>query len=247
MGKSVSAYFLAAFVLELIQHPEAFGSQGKSDFRNAAIFRDKASKFHPLNGQVDDDEDVQTTDADGRFKLPRGRGGRLLLTGGIDIRTGLANGFSVVASPASVRNIGTLTALWQALLDRKVKAVSAKKRLGFTEKVTVSQYQAGLVLDSTAGNKPIAKLARQQGYLLQLIRTLATRTESTSHQPLTLSPSAENFKVVVARWLKIMRLLGVVFRLLGRVFVVDGWVRVEVNRLDSLPIAGVAAPALRVP
>ena len=144
----------------------------KTDYKSATVFRDLA----PYNGRVDAEEaPAEVTDSDGRCKVPKAKKGKkskLTLIGGIDIKSGLPNPLSRLIAPPNAKSIGTLTALWQALLDRKLAASKAKKGLGLKANESINRYQAGSITNVSKPVRRLSRVATQQTTLLRFLKSL---------------------------------------------------------------------------
>lgn len=166
--------FRRAFVLAtlLVGLAAPFGAlQAKlfaSNVRDGTAFRDRIK-----NGQVDAGEKSALTGADGSFKLPNGKG-RVYLQGGFDILTGLPNN-QLLTTPPVARSVGTLTALWQALLDRKQPGAKIKKMLNVKGNVTLVNYVAKPINQVKPKSKAEVLIKRnaQQQTLVQFLKGLA--------------------------------------------------------------------------
>jgi hypothetical protein len=105
-------------------------------YRGAVVFRDANA-----NGNLDQDEPPFVTGDDGGFDAPSGKG-RFVLKEGTDINSGAPNPYKLLSSPPKTGGVGTITSLWQALLDRGEKVKTIKKNLGFPLNFTLKKYKA---------------------------------------------------------------------------------------------------------
>ena len=137
-----------------------------SYYRDATVFRDKIR-----NGVLDQGETHVTTESDGSFFPPTGKG-RLYLEGGSHIVTGQQNTRRFTA-PAPARGIGTLTSLWQTLLDKKRNNAQAKRLLGVPKKASVADFSAVAIETTTPPKKAaLVKASAKYDTLSQFLRSL---------------------------------------------------------------------------
>lgn len=137
-----------------------------SRYRGAEAFRDDNA-----NGVPDPGENLVYTDEKGRFDPPLGSG-RLMLRGGIDIGTGKTNGF-VFAAPPKARGVGTITSLWQALLDRGKSESEVKRSLNLSPTADIADYDPSADPKTVGGNRAeLSKKEAQQDVLAQFVNAL---------------------------------------------------------------------------
>lgn len=142
---ALSLSWLASPAFAAARPPAVFTSY----FAGATVFRDGNG-----NARLDGREPSVTTAADGSFTPPKG-GGRLYLQGGADIQTGKPNTL-LLSAPPKAAAIGTITSLWQALLDRKQKQARIDALLGVPAGASLIDFAA----------VPQAKAAPKQAALL---------------------------------------------------------------------------------
>jgi len=141
----------------------------------ATAFRD--SKIR--NGSPDPGEPTTETGEDGNFQMAKGKG-RLYLTGGTDIRTGQPNRTLLTTPPAS-KGLGTLSALWQALLDRGKKPKQIRVLLNVPAKISLADNAAVPVAGRNGVQKPrlktqtLVKKDAQHNTLVQFLKSLVRR------------------------------------------------------------------------
>lgn len=160
-----------------------------SDYAGATVFRDQ-----DLNGIAGEGEPTTLTEPDGRFPLAPVRGrGRLSLTGGIDIATQRPN-TGVLTAPNKARAINTLSALWQALLNRGKPAIRIRKLLFVPRTATVGQI-AAVPLSKTRPKtraEALVKRNAQQKTLVQFLTSLTRAAQTpTARQSLQATASTE--------------------------------------------------------
>ena len=162
---------LSTFVPVWAECPVTASSPAKklfsSYYRAAEVFRDKMPNHAP-----DASEKCVTTDAQGRLMPPSGKG-RLYLRGGIHVETGQPNNLILSAAP-SARAIGILTALWQALLDRKLSDGKVRKLLFLPPKTTLANFAAMPVQQIASGAKTEKLVVKnaQQETLVRFLKSL---------------------------------------------------------------------------
>jgi hypothetical protein len=168
--RSLPALFgLGALLLAVALPPEAaWAKQFSSTISGGTAFRDKNK-----DGLPSADEKTALTDADGSFKLPNGKG-RVFLRGGIDIETGLPNS-QLLTTPPAAKAVGTLSALWQALLDRKQPGAKIKKMVNVKGNVTVVNFVAKRFNQIKPKSKAetLVKRNAQQQTVVQFLKSLA--------------------------------------------------------------------------
>jgi Tol biopolymer transport system component len=104
--------------------PCAAASLGTSNYKEATVFRDKNS-----NGVLDPAEKRVTTQSDGRFRIPKGKG-TLVLQHGTNIITGEDNTFFFTA-PSTSKGIGFVSTLWQSMLRQGLKVKKIQELSSF--------------------------------------------------------------------------------------------------------------------
>lgn len=171
-GRRLAVCALALCALAM-GNAEAARVKYSSYIKEGTVFRD-ANR----NGEADDP--IQTTTGeDGSFEIGKGKG-RLYLMGGTDIRTGKANTILLTA-PNSTRAIGTLSSLWQALLDRSKKNKTIRIMLNVPAKVSLADYTAAPIAGGGDKPKPKAKAQAlikrdsQNETLVQFLKALAKK------------------------------------------------------------------------
>ncbi|MBS1214990.1 MAG: type secretion C-terminal target protein [Proteobacteria bacterium] len=141
--------------------PRTFASY----YRDATVFRDRKR-----NQVFDPGERYSVTGADGRFDPPKGNG-RLYLIGGTRIDTGEINTLTLTAPPQA-RAISTLTALWQALLDKRQSQAKITKMLGLARHTKVLDFQVALADDLGSASPKKKKIVRADAQNDTLVRFL---------------------------------------------------------------------------
>lgn len=163
-----------------------------SYYRGATVFRDKNS-----NRQLDEGKEKRTavrSNADGSFVAPRGRG-RLCLIEGTHIDTGERNTLTLTAPPQA-RALGTLTSLWQALLERRQSQSKIKKQLGLSQKYALADFRAIPVSGAKAKQKSLIQADAKLDTLVRFLRSLTLGAANPSAKAATGSdqPSFSEIK-----------------------------------------------------
>jgi hypothetical protein len=138
-------------------------------YAQATVFRDNNG-----NGRQDRKERSATTDDRGGFSLAKGKG-PLYLQGGTDLATGQPNAI-LLKAPAPSRAVGTVTAVWQALLDRGQSNRKIKRLLGLPNTAKVADFTALPAADATSAtsqNQTLLVKDRQQSTLVRFVKGLA--------------------------------------------------------------------------
>ncbi|NJD08349.1 MAG: hypothetical protein FIA97_17905, partial [Methylococcaceae bacterium] len=165
----VSLHALALTVVFLavgIPSGNAWAKKFTSTIREGTAFRDRVK-----NGQPDDGEKRTTTATAGSFSLANGKG-RVYLRGGFDVQTGLPN-TQLLTTPPGTKAIGSLTALWQALRDRKQPVAKVKKMLNLKGGVTAVNYVAKPIETVKPKIKGLIKRNAQHQTFVQFLKSLA--------------------------------------------------------------------------
>lgn len=152
---------LLTLSLDAMAAPKLFTSH----YRDALVFRDRNGDSH-----FDGGEPSTGTSASGTFTPPRGRG-RLYLQGGFNVATGEPNTLLLTA-PRAARAIGTLTSLWQALLDRNQTDLKIKKLLGL-KAAAVAKVSAAPLEQGSPKAQNLARKDAQHDTLAQFVGGLA--------------------------------------------------------------------------
>ena len=165
---AVRALLAAILCLLWLDEAQSAPKRFTSYYGGATVFRDKN-----FNGAPDPDENSITTAANGRFVPPRGKG-PLTLIGGRHIKTNQENRLRLVAPPRA-RGIGTLTTLWQALLDRKLNQRRVKNVLRVPAGVTLVDFSVKQVNKKNAKTETSKLLKRdaQHDTLVQFLKGLS--------------------------------------------------------------------------
>jgi len=191
--KSVPTFSLAllAALLELAAPAEAAKSiRFSSQYGDATVFRDKVRNGVP---NVPPELSCTTDSVTGSCDLPRGKG-RVYLTGGKNLRTGADND-QLLTAPPSALAVGTLSSLWQSLLDRKQKPRKIRIFLNVPAKVTLADFTLGPLAETK--NKPktlqLQKKDGQQHVLVSFLKTLVKPRNSAGLRNYRPQAGKKNF------------------------------------------------------
>ena len=138
-----------------------------SYYKGATVFRDQI----PNGVQDEAEKPGSVTNEDGSFFPPKGKG-RLYLRDGVDILTNQKNAL-VLNAPTGVRGISTLTALWQALLDRTRNNQARVKKL-LNVKSNITQFSAVAPERANKQTKAVLKRDAQQSTLARFLKSLTS-------------------------------------------------------------------------
>jgi hypothetical protein len=137
-------------------------------YRAAQVFRD-----HNGNGARDADETAIMTAEDGSFMAPSGKGS-FVLTGGFRIDTDQPNPYTLLTAPRKTGGIGTMSSLWQSMLDRGATPLKIKKLLDIPQNIQLSRYSA-VPIEKIAGKTQelLAKREAQTDLMAQWLKKIA--------------------------------------------------------------------------
>jgi hypothetical protein len=143
-----------------------------TNYRDAQVFRD-ANGDGVLN---EPNEILLQTDENGAFSALPGKG-RFILKGGFDINTGDANPYDLLTAPNNARSIGTLTSLWQSLLNRGATTLKIAKILNLPSKFSLPKFSAVPIEDISDKTQELAARKEAQADLLtQWVSRIADTT-----------------------------------------------------------------------
>jgi hypothetical protein len=173
-GTAAARALLALFLVTALLGADAQAARYTSTIAGGTAFRDKNK-----NGQPDEGSEITApTNGDGSFNLRRGKG-RVYVTGGTDLVSGRPNN-ALLTTPPAARAVGTLTALWQALLDRKQSGGKVKKLLNIPKNATVVNYVAKPFAEEIRPkNQTLIKRNAQHGTLVQFLKSLSAKAGAT--------------------------------------------------------------------
>lgn len=143
-----------------------------TSYRDAQVFRDTNG-----DGVLNEPgEALLQTDENGSFVAVPGKG-RFILKGGFDIDTGDANPYDLLTAPTNARSVGTLTSLWQSLLNRGATTLKISKILNLPSKFSLPKYGAARIQDITDKTQELAARKEAQADLLtQWVSRIADTT-----------------------------------------------------------------------
>ncbi|NJD08255.1 MAG: hypothetical protein FIA97_17420, partial [Methylococcaceae bacterium] len=187
-GTAPARLLLAVLLVTTLLGAEAQAARYTSTVAGGTAFRDRNG-----SGAWEEGEISATTREDGTFNLKKGKG-RLYISGGKDLLTGVDNSILFTTPPAT-RAISSLTSLWQALRDRSQGSRKIKKLLNIPKGSTLVNYVAKPISQEVRPKRiTLIKRDAQHHTLVQFLKDLAKKAQSANQarvaQRLAVKPQA---------------------------------------------------------